>query len=223
LPASVKHKRYRQDFRTRFCEGLLASRILIAEGATEAASFPVAARRLAEIDSSKYVSLEALGICTIDAGSETQIADLAGLYRGLGKKTFGLCDKQSDENKAAIETQVDELFMHDEKGFENLVLKGTTQPGMERFADVLEWPEHILAKYPAPKADVVAALGMYFGWAKGNWGIAEFLAQCSEAEIPEWIRNACASLKQLFDPPPILKTGAACADEMPPTEPTTSG
>ena len=223
LPASVKHKRYRQDFRTRFCEGLLASRILIAEGATEAASFPVAARRLAEIDSSKYVSLEALGICTIDAGSETQIADLAGLYRGLGKKTFGLCDKQSDESKAAIETQVDELFMHDEKGFENLVLKGTTQAAMERFADVLEWPAHILAKYPAPKADVVAALGMYFSWAKGNWGIADFLAQCSEAEIPEWIRNACASLKQLCDPPPIPKAGAACADEMPPTEPTASG
>ncbi len=150
LPASVKHKRYRQDFRTRFCEGLLASRVLIAEGATEAASFPVAARRLAEIDSSKYVSLEALGICTISAGSETQIADLAGLYRSLGKKTFGLCDKQSDESKATIETQVDELFMHDEKDFENLVLKGTTQAAMERFADVLEWPAHILAKYPAP-------------------------------------------------------------------------
>jgi putative ATP-dependent endonuclease of OLD family len=223
LPASVKHKRYRQDFRTRFCEGLLASRVLIAEGATEAASFPVAARRLAEIDSSKYVSLEALGICTIDAGSETQIADLARLYRGLGKKTFGLCDKQSDESKAAIETQVDELFMHDEKGFENLVLKGTTRAAMERFADVLEWPAHILAKYPAPKADVVAALGLYFSWAKGNWGIADFLAQCSEAEIPEWIRNACASLKQLCDPPPIPKAGAACADEIPPTEPTASG
>src|SRR5260221_2845415 len=223
FPANVKHKRYRQDFRTRFCEGLLASRVLIAEGATEAASFPVAARRLAEIDSSKYVPLEALGICTIDAGSETQIADLAGLYRGLGKKTFGLCDKQSDESKAAIETQVDELFMHDEKGFENLVLKGTTQAAMERFADVLEWPAHILAKYPAPKANVGAALGMYFSWAKGNWGIADFLAQCSEAEIPEWIRNACASLRQLCDPPPIPKAGAACADEIPPTEPTASG
>jgi putative ATP-dependent endonuclease of OLD family len=36
LPASIKHKRYRQEFRTRFCEGLLARRILLAEGATEA-------------------------------------------------------------------------------------------------------------------------------------------------------------------------------------------
>jgi putative ATP-dependent endonuclease of the OLD family len=160
LPESVKHKRYRQEFRTRFCEGLLASRVLIAEGATEAASFPVAARRLAELNPTKYSSLEALGICTIDAGSETQIADLAALYRGLGKRTFGLCDKQSEPSKAAIETQVDQLFMHGEKGFEDLVLKNTTQAAMKRFSDSLAWPPHILSKYPDPKADVIAAIGI---------------------------------------------------------------
>src|SRR5258708_24100407 len=32
LPESVKLKRYRQQFRTRFCEGLLARRVLLAEG-----------------------------------------------------------------------------------------------------------------------------------------------------------------------------------------------
>lgn len=220
LPGSVKHKRYRQDFRTRFCEGLLASRVLIAEGATEAASFSVAARRLAEIDSTKYASLEALGICTIDAGGETQIADLAQLYRGLGKRTFGLCDKQSDQSKAAIERHLFELFMHDEKGFEDLVLEGTTQVAMERFADVLEWPPHILAKYPAPKEHVVGALGMYFNWAKANWGIADFLAQCSEAEFPEWIRNTCASLKRLCDAP---KAGTTGAGEASPVDPAVGG
>jgi putative ATP-dependent endonuclease of OLD family len=40
---------------------------LLAEGATEATAFPVAARRLAELDPEKYSSFEALGICTIDA------------------------------------------------------------------------------------------------------------------------------------------------------------
>lgn len=36
LPKSIKHKRYRREFRTTFCEGLLSRRILGAEGATEA-------------------------------------------------------------------------------------------------------------------------------------------------------------------------------------------
>jgi putative ATP-dependent endonuclease of OLD family len=201
LPASVKHKRYRQEFRTRFCEGLLSRRILMVEGATEASSLPVSARRLAELNPATYCSLEALGICTIDAGTESQIADLGRLYTGLGKRVFGACDKQTPKSKAAIEAEIERLFMHEEKGFEAMVLKGTTKAAMDRFAAALDWPPHLLAKYPDPKSDVESALSEYFGWSKGNWGTADFLAQCTEAEFPQWIRNACKTLKDLCDPP----------------------
>lgn len=202
LPESVKHKRYRQEFRTRFCEGLLSRRVLIAEGATEAASFPVAARRLAELNPATYSSVEALGVCVIDAGTESQIADLAALYKGLGKRTFAICDHQTAAAQAAIEAQVERLFMHAEKGIEDLILKSTTPAALERFADVLDWPPHLAAKYPDPKAQAQAALKEYFGWSKGNWGIADFLAQCNEAEIPQFLRDACLELKNLCDPPP---------------------
>ncbi|MGO1164570.1 ATP-dependent nuclease [Brucella pseudogrignonensis] len=202
LPESVKHKRYRQEFRTRFCEGLLSRRVLIAEGATEAASFPVAARRLAELNPATYASVEALGICVIDAGTESQIADLAALYKRLGKRTFAICDKQTAVAQAAIKAQVERLFMHAEKGIEDLILKNTTPAALERFADVLDWPPHLAVKYPDPKAQAQAALKEYFGWSKGNWGIADFLAQCNEAEIPQFLRDACLELKNLCDPPP---------------------
>lgn len=202
LPESVKQKRYRQEFRTRFCEGLLARRILLAEGATEATAFPAVARRLAELDPAKYNSLEVLGICTIDAGTESQLADLGGLYRGLGKTVYAVCDSQTAANEAAIRTQVDELFMHNEKGIEDLVLNNTTAAALERFADILVWPPHLAAKYPDPKADIVNAVGEYLGWAKGNWGLAEFLAQCNEDEIPEWMRETCIRIRELSQPVP---------------------
>ena len=202
LPDSVKHKRYRQEFRTRFCEGLLSRRILIAEGATEASAFPAVARRLAELTPAIYSSLEALGICTIDAGTETQIADLARLYRSLGKTVYGFCDKQSAVDEAAIKAEVDELFMHPEKGFEDLVIKGTTTAALERFADLITWPPHLLTKYPNPKDDVAAALSDYFRWTKGNWGIADFLTQCTEDEIPQWLRDCCSALKELTQTAP---------------------
>jgi putative ATP-dependent endonuclease of the OLD family len=150
-----------------------------------------------------------LGICVIDAGTENQIADLGELYKGLGKQTFGLCDKQTDLAKANIEAHVERLFMHDEKGIEDLILKNTTQVALERFADALDWPPHLVAKFPDPKANALAALKEYFGWSKGNWGIADFLAQCSEAEIPTWIRDACTSLKDICDPPPMPPEPAA--------------
>jgi putative ATP-dependent endonuclease of the OLD family len=206
LPESVKHKRYRQEFRTRFCEGLLSRRVLIAEGATEATAFPVAARRLHELAPKKYKSLEALGICVIDAGSDSQIVDLGELYRSLGKKVYACCDKQTDESKVKIEDQVDKLFMHNEHRLEDLVLKTTTAAALQRFCKSLDWPAHLQTKYPDPAANAAAALRDYFKHSKGNWGIADFLAQCNEAEIPEWIRKTCQDIATI------------CAPEEDPTE-----
>ena len=195
LPESVKLKRYRQEFRTRFCEGLLARRVLIAEGATEAAAFPVVCRRLAELQPETYSSLEALGICTIDAGGDTNIPDLASLYRNLGKQIFAICDNQDPAKKGLIEAQVDLLLMHNEHGFEELVLKNTSEEALRRFAKLIDWPQHLAIKYPEIDTATSNALREYFSWAKGNWGIADFIAQCVEDEIPQWLRNACTLLK----------------------------
>jgi len=195
LPDSVKPKRYRQQFRTRFCEGLLARRILVAEGATEAAAFPVVCRRLSELNPDIYTSLEALGICTIDAGSQNNIPDMARLYRRLGKHVFAICDKQNEENKSHIEAQVEMLLMHEEKGFEDLVMNNTTEEAINRFAKLIDWPPHLKAEYPDMEASASAAVRDYFGWAKADWGVADFLAQCTEAEIPSWLREACISIR----------------------------
>ena len=138
-------------------------------------------------------------MCAIDAGSDSQVADLGKLYRDLGKKVYAICDKQNDEAKIAIEAQVDRLFMHDEHDFESLILKNTPKEALERFCKTLLWPPHLLKIYPDPAAEAAAALKKYFDWSKGNWGIADFLAQCSEAEIPEWIRKTCEELCILCD------------------------
>lgn len=209
LPDSVKLKRYRQDFRTRFCEGLLARRVLIAEGSTEYSAFPVVCRRLAELNPDNYLSLEALGICTVDADGETNVPGMAQLYKNLGKRTFAICDIQEKENKTKIEAQVELLLMHDEKGFEDLVFKGTTEEALIRFANQLEWPQHLEQKYPKPEAQAKAALADYFAWSKGNWGIADFLAQCCEMEIPEWLREAAIKLKETCNSNPVAEDEVA--------------
>ncbi len=214
LPESVKPKRYRREFRTRFCEGLLSRRILVAEGTTEATAMVAVARRLAELMPTKYSSLEALGVCTVDAGSDSQIADLASVYRSLGKTVYAVCDKQETDQENAIRAEVDELFMHEEANLEELVLKNTTSAAKERFADELTWPQHIRQKYPDPRSDVDAALKEYFMWTKGNYGIADFLAQCDEQEVPEWFRDVCKALRRAVIPPlaPVVE-GAKSGDD----------
>jgi putative ATP-dependent endonuclease of OLD family len=209
LPDSIKKKRYRQEFRTRFCEGLLARRVLIAEGATETACFPVVCRKLAEMKPDTYSSLEALGICTIDAGGDGSIADLAKLYRENGKRVVAICDKQTDAKKALIEAEVEKLYMHEEHGFEDMVMKNTTEAALTRFAASFAWPPHLMTKYPNPAANVRAALSEYFVGKKAEWGLADFLAQCAEDEIPQWLRDSCISIKELCEATPAVPTPPA--------------
>jgi len=216
LPSNLKLKAYRQDFRTRFCEGLLSRRVLIAEGETETTAFPVVCRRLAELDPANYKSLEVLGICILNAGSDSKIAGMAQLFRTLGKRTFALCDKQDAANEALIKAEVELLLMHEKKAIEALVLEGTTDEALKRFATMLDWPQHILQMYPDPVADFRKALTKYFSWAKGNWGLADFLAQCSEAEIPEWLREACKKLMDTCDPDLAEGEAVPVADEAEP-------
>lgn len=86
--------------------------------------------------------------------------------------------------------------MHQEKGFENMVLKNTTEGALERFAKMLDWPSHLKKKYSNPEIQAVNALPDYFAWTKGSWGIADFLMQCNEEEIPKWLRDSCLKLKE---------------------------
>lgn len=191
LPSNLKLNKYRKDFRNRFCEGLLSRRILIAEGETETIVFPLVCRRLAELNADDYKTLEALGICVIDATGERNIAGLAHLFVKLGKRVYAICDKQNDSNFKAICDEVNLLFMHDEKGIEDLVVKQTTEAALQRFSGSIEWPEHILQKFPNPNEDLQNALTKFFQWKKGNSRLADFLAQCEEEEIPTWLKESC--------------------------------
>lgn len=193
LPKSIKHKLYRQEFRTRFCEGLLSKRLLIVEGATEASAMPAAARRLEELDPKSYSSFEALGLCVIDAGSDTRIAGFAQLYGKLGKEVFAICDKQSPENEKKIGKQVAKLFMHCEKGFEDLVINDTSEEAIESFMEVVVLPPHLQGENRSPDE----VLRDYFKWGKGDSAIADFLSQCDEDQIPEWIRETCRELREM--------------------------
>ena len=215
LPDNVKPKRYRQEFRTRFCEGLLARRVLVAEGATEAAAFPVACRRLAEVNPDAYASLEALGVCVVDAGGERNIPGIAKLYRDLGKKTYAICDKQSDDDKALIEEQVDLLLMHDEKGFEDMVMNGTTEDAMQRFVEQIDFPLDLEQECSDPKILARDSLTEYFSKSKGSWGIADFIAQCKVDEIPQWLRGAAAELKNACHADVVPTAASDAIEEFP--------
>ena len=110
LPKILNPKPTKWSFEKSTAEALLASRVLIAEGQTEYDAIPVAARRLCEINPAKYSSLEALGIAVINAESDSNIAQLSTLLRGLGKTTYAIYDKQKEDQHNKIEQSVEHPF-----------------------------------------------------------------------------------------------------------------
>lgn len=208
FPAHIKAKAYRHQFRMRFCEALLARRILIVEGHTEYDALPAAARRLHQLRPDKYSTLEALGIAVINAESESQVASLGEHFGKLGHIVFATFDKQSPETKAAIDAAVAHSYEAPEKGFENVLLNGTAEPALRRFAADLvadgEWPRHLASQTPTATTAIgplKEALREYLRWSKGAAGSAAFLCQCEEQEMPDYIVQTLLAIKAVLVPP----------------------
>lgn len=220
FPATIKRKQFKEQFRKKYCEALLSKRVLIAEGRTEYDSMPVAARRLNEIDPSKYSSLEALGISIIDAESDSQIEPIGKLLKSLGKTVYAIYDKQEEEQKAKIVAAIDKGFESPVKTFEKLVLDGTPNTRLKTFAVSLvtdgDWPSHI-AHTPSNNStdsEIKSALENYFKWAKGAAGIANLLEGCALNEFPDFIKTTVEELKTHVELPQSRTAVASPLDEL---------
>jgi len=206
FPPSIKPKTYRTQFRTRFCEALLARRVLIAEGRTEYDALPAAARRLNELHPAEVRTLESLGIAVVDAETDSQIAVLGEYFAALGKIVFAVFDKQSDESRTAIEAVIPHAFESTETGFENLVVKNTSEDALRRYALALVanavWPSHLAAKTPTDTMSLDSlqdALNDYFRWSKGSGDAADLLATCARDEMPGFIVDTLSTIQELTE------------------------
>jgi len=199
-PPGVKPKRYREEMRRRFCEALLAKRVLIAEGRTEYDAIPAAARRLQSLDSKSFATLESLGIAIVNAETDSQIAPLAQYFCGLGKEVFSVFDKQNAADKAAIEATAHHPFESPEAAFETLLVNHSAVAALRRFGTELvaagEWPTHL--PQPGQSDDEIRlALRALFESRKGDGGAADFLSQCAREEMPPFVVDVALRIRDL--------------------------
>lgn len=206
LPKLFNRKMYRQNFRQKFCECLLAKRIIIAEGVTEEGAIIASARRLANVDAVNFKSLESLGVAVYDADGETNIARAAEFFRGLGKRVMVICDQQNPQNFADIQQHTEALYMHGETSTEKVVIAQAAMTAKLRFLTALIadglWKPHMVQLFPNPLEDADNALERYLNDNKGNWAVADFLSQCDNGEMPKFFRDTCFAIRTLFAPLP---------------------
>lgn len=214
FPAHIKPKAYSSEFRMRFAEALLSRRVLILEGATEYLAYPIAARRLGELDPQRYSSLEALDIAVFCAKSDSQIAISGELFRKLNKKVFAIYDKQTDlEQKKRIEAAVDYPFEAPSRGFEGLLVGEIAEDALRRFATNIvasgDWPSHLNDCKPEAATtlvDLQSAIKKFLMHGKGEGHAGDLLLECTLDEMPATVKANCEAIKLIVYPPPPSPT-----------------
>jgi len=201
LPSGIKLKRYKKEYREGFVEGLLGRRLFFVEGESELAIMNSLPSYLSKLDSEQYSSLERLGITIINAGSDSKLLPLVKLYKSLGKITYTLCDAQEQERSDLLNQESDIHFEHNESGIEKLVMNNTTDTALLRFAQNIDFPQHIVDRFPDIASEYKPALEKYFNDGKGQGVLADYLLSCEVDEIPEWIKAVCRALKDAVEPP----------------------
>ena len=224
MPPNVKAKGYQEELRKRFCETLLARRVLIVEGRTELDVYSAAARKLQKLHPDKHISFETLGISPINAESDSKIPPLGEYYRGMNKKVYAIFDKQDEHSSEKIKSSVDHAFEATEHGIENVVLKGVNSSVLRKFALKLvldgDWPPHLKHCIPNDGMTddaIYDALFAYMTGKKGDGALARLVIFCDEGEMPTFIRDTIYSIAETVNSSAISlldEKNASCEDDI---------
>lgn len=179
-------------------EAVLSRAVLVVEGSTESAIFPVASGVMENSLGDAYVHLDLAGVSILNAGGDNAVPQFGPFFSALGKLSFALYDKPktplSEEaaTKLASYTKVWEL---PEKGIENVLVREISVQILKRFLEASK----TRADYPAVgiisdemEDDQVRKLAQNVLKARKGEGYsyaALLISECTAAsELPETIR-----------------------------------
>ena len=209
LPDNLRLKVFRDGFRTRFCEALLARRVLVVEGKTELVAYNAVARRAAELAPQQYQRLDSLGWVPFDAGGQHAVASFANFFRGLGKTVATIFDQQAPADRDAIVASCDRAFEQPYAGFEHL-LREEVWVNMQSwfvkwFVQAGEWPQalaHLVPAEGSPDDAYRAPFLALFTHKKGDDYLTIFFDQCQVEHFPATMMRILGELRNMVAPPP---------------------
>ena len=199
----VKMKSYRDEFRKRFCEGLLSKNILILEGRTEYDVYQTCFRKLVKLHPENYKNLGLLSLAPINADGDGNIPEIGMFFKSLGKRVFSIFDKQDDASLESIKNNVDFYFMIEEKGIEAFIVNNVSYGVLEKYSDNIEasgeWSNHIVPKPSdcTTEAELRKTMFTFFKHKKGSGELSELIFTCStKEEMPSRIIEIIDSITQ---------------------------
>lgn len=217
LPADFKRKKY-GDNRRQFAEAVLAHAVLVVEGATEAAAFPIIADALDQDGSVDYQHLDLAGVSVFDAGGDTAVPLYAPVFAAMGKPVYGIHDTptsplNADATAKAADFTRYEVIPH--TGVEKLLVTEIPVGVLRRFVDkITARPDYVPEWGTLDEgADDETVRDHVFKVLKGRKGAEGYapllVAECSShAELPASMANFLLQIDaDLRTAPTVSATG----------------
>lgn len=133
----IKLKKYRRE-RRQMAEAILSRAVIVVEGATEAALFPVTSELLERFREEAYEHIDLSGVSIFNAGSDKEVPPFGPFFKTLGKPAFAFYDKQegaADEVVAARLANFNQVWESPEKGIEDLLIEEIPVATLCRFLE----------------------------------------------------------------------------------------
>lgn len=162
-PEKVKRKTYLTNKR-QFAEAVLARGVLVVEGSTEAVVFPAVSAVLERVHAD-YTHLDFAGVSMFTAPGDGSIAKFGPIFKALGKKTWGVCDKPNVPLPQVVlddRAEFDQFWESEELGIEDVLVNNIPLATQRRFLDDVstrsDYPTTNHPYDPAIEDDKVAPL-----------------------------------------------------------------
>lgn len=211
LPAGMKAKNYRQNFRRAIAEAMLGQGVIVGEGITEQDALLVAAQMMEDNDPELF-PLDVAGLCVINADGDGNLEKLGSFFKEIGTPAFAFFDRK--KRTAAEVTALQSCYMVAkeilQKGAEALMAEEAPLDRQWQYLEALRAEDAdgrfgIPANRPADdelrKLTAATLKGL-----KGEGGAARLLQLCSVAELPKTITDFLADIYQRY-PKPKRKEG----------------
>lgn len=207
LPASMKAKNYRQNFRRAIAESMLGRGVIVGEGITEQDALQVVAQKL-EAHNPDLFPLDVAGVILINADGDGNLEKLGAFFKQIGIPAFAFFDrkKRTDEDIAALRNAYAIAKEIAQKGAEALMAEETPLDRQWQYLELLRDEDSegrfgIPAARPADHAAVRAFTIKTLKGLKGEGGAARLLSLCSVAELPPTITAFLDEIYQRYPKP----------------------
>jgi len=219
LPASMKAKNYRRNFRRAIAEAMLGQGVIVGEGITEQDALLVAAQKMEDNDPALF-PLDVAGLCVINADGDGNLEKLGAFFKEIGTPAFAFFDrkKRTDAEIATLQGSYVVAKEIQQKGAEMLMAEETPLDRQWQYLEALR-AENADGRFGIPAArpadDELRKLTIStLKGLKGEGGAAKLLQLCTVADLPQTITDFLADIYQRYPKPkrkeaPVAQTDAA--------------